>query len=124
VFGYPLGDVLGGGLKLTKGAISAPPDKGRGGMYLLDCKVNHGNSGGPMCDKRGQVVGLVSAKTSVGDADSYGMALPPNTMADFLEAHMPDFKAAPTTDGKFLGDWDEVYAQVSPSVVMILKRMQ
>jgi S1-C subfamily serine protease/thioredoxin-related protein len=124
VFGYPLGDVLGGGVKFTAGAISAPPDKGRGGMYLLNCTVNHGNSGGPMCDKRGQVIGLVSAKTTVGDADSYGMALPPNTMADFLKAHIPNFKTAPATGDKKLGGWDEVYAQVSPSVVMILKRTQ
>ncbi len=123
VFGYPLGDVLGGGLKLTKGVISANPDKGRDGMYLLDCKVNHGNSGGPMCDRRGQVVGLVSAKTTVGgDTDSYGMALPPDTMANFLKANVPNFKPAPAAGGKAYGEWDEVYGAVSPSVVMILKR--
>ena len=50
------------------------------------------------------------------------MALPPNTMADFLKAHMPNFKPAPPNSGKKLGAWDEVYAQVSPSVVMILTR--
>jgi S1-C subfamily serine protease len=122
VFGYPLGDVLGGGLKLTKGAISASPDKGRSGMYLLDCKVNHGNSGGPMCDKHGQVVGLVSAKTTVGaETDSYGMALPPDTMATFIKKNLPKFQTAPT-GGKVFGEWDEVYGVVSPSVVMILKR--
>jgi S1-C subfamily serine protease/thioredoxin-related protein len=123
VFGYPLGDSLGGDLKFTFGKISAPPDKRRDGMYLLDCKVNHGNSGGPMCDARGQVVGLVSAKTTAyGGNDSYGMALPPDTMATFLKAHLPNFKPASADGGKKLGAWDEVYAMVGPSVVMMLKR--
>jgi S1-C subfamily serine protease/thioredoxin-related protein len=123
VFGYPLGDSLGGDLKFTFGKISAPPDKRRDGMYLLDCKVNHGNSGGPMCDARGQVVGLVSAKTTAyGGNDSYGMALPPDTMATFLKAHLPNFKPASAESGKKLGAWDEVYSMVSPSVVMMLKR--
>ena len=124
VLGYPLGDRLGGSLKLTKGSISAPPDKELGGMYLLDCKVNHGNSGGPMCDMRGMVVGLVSAKSRLGtkDEDSYGLALPPNVIAKFLSAHVPSFKIGPAIAGKKYSDWNDVYSLVNASTVMILKR--
>ena len=123
VYGYPLGDTFGGSMKITKGTISAPPDRKRDGMFLLDCKVNHGNSGGPMCDIRGQVVGLVAAKTgSFGGNDSYGMAIPPKTVATFLKAHLPNFHPAPPDAGKKLGSFGEVYSMVDPSVVMILKR--
>jgi S1-C subfamily serine protease/thioredoxin-related protein len=123
LFGYPLGDVLGEGIKFNQGVINALPDKGRDGMYLLDCTVNPGNSGGPLCDKRGLVVGLVSAKTFGGEGvGSYGMARPTNVVADFLKAQLPGFKPATGQGAAKLAEWSDVDALVSPSVVMILKR--
>jgi S1-C subfamily serine protease/thioredoxin-related protein len=123
LFGYPLGDVLGEGIKFNQGVINALPDKGRDGMYLLDCTVNPGNSGGPLCDKRGLVVGLVSAKTLSGEGvGSYGMARPTNIVADFLKAHLPGFKPSTGQGAAKLPEWSDVDALVSPSVVMILKR--
>ncbi len=123
LFGYPLGDVLGEGIKFNQGVINALPDKGRDGMYLLDCTVNPGNSGGPLCDKRGLVVGLVSAKTLGGDGvGSYGMARPTNVVADFLKEHLPGFKPASGQGAAKLPEWSDVDALVSPSVVMIIKR--
>ena len=92
-------------------------------MYLLDCTVNPGNSGGPLCDKRGLVVGLVSAKTFGGEGvGSYGMARPTNGVADFLKAQLPGFKPATGQGAAKLAEWSDVDALVSPSVVMILKR--
>ncbi|HEY2148180.1 MAG TPA: trypsin-like peptidase domain-containing protein, partial [Pirellulales bacterium] len=122
VFGFPQGDELGRDMKSATGTISAPPDKSRDGMYLLSCIVNHGNSGGPLCDKRGQVIGLVSAKTSsYGGNDSYGLALPPKPIVDFLKRKLPSLKTGPVT-AKTHGAWDEVYEMAQPSVVMVLKR--
>ncbi len=123
IFGYPLGDLLGGGVKLTKGAVTALPDKDRENMYLLDCTVNHGNSGGPMCDRYGEVVGLVSAKTIAGgeDATSYGMASPAANVVQFIQTKLPNFTAV-EKKGPKLEDWAEVDKVVSPSVVMILKK--
>jgi serine protease Do len=91
-------------------------------MYLLDCKVNPGNSGGPLCDKRGQVVGLVSAKSFSGaGVESYGMAVPSGVVHEFLTANLPDYTPTRAAAAS-LGEWDEVDRMVSPSVVMILKR--
>src|SRR5262249_2233394 len=62
-FGYPLGDVMGSGLKLTSGVVSALPEPGNENLLLLDIKVNPGNSGGPLCDASGNVVGMIAAKS-------------------------------------------------------------
>jgi hypothetical protein len=49
----------------------------RGVAYVqIDAKVNPGNSGGPLLDSRGRVVGIVSLKHS--QAEGIGLALPIN----------------------------------------------
>jgi hypothetical protein len=123
-FGFPLGDQLGTGLKFTRGSISGLPDPSNDDMYLLDLRVNPGNSGGPLCDGRGYVVGMITKKTgNFGFEDSYGMAIPSATLLEFLGQHLPadaprvaaDPAAAP------LG-WDQVDKRVSSGVLMILKK--
>jgi hypothetical protein len=95
-FGYPLGDWLGGQVKLTRGVISAVPEPGNENHLLLDAKVNPGNSGGPLCDLSGNVVGLVSAKSRAGGAiDSYGLALPAADLDAFLKKHIKGVPADP-----------------------------
>ncbi len=124
-FGYPLGDILGGEVKFTKGAISALPSKGTENMYLLQVEVNHGNSGGPLCNMGGQVVGIVSAKSnSQGGNDSYGMAIPAEVAIAYLKAHLPGYKGPPAKDPPKLDGWDKVDPIVSPSVLMIVKKMR
>lgn len=121
-FGFPLGDAIGQGLKLTQGAIGAPADNTTNkGMMLLDMRVNPGNSGGPLCDARGNVIGLVTAKVGGGDADSYGLARATPDLIDFLKKNLPGY-VPPVAEEKKEGlEWDEVDRIMSPSVVMILK---
>jgi S1-C subfamily serine protease len=121
-FGYPLGDSLGSGLKLTQGRIAALPDPTADNMLLLDLRVNPGNSGGPLCDNKGNVVGMVTAKTNRMLADSYGMARPTPDLVKFLEQHLPaDAPRAPAFDGDQPLEWDAVDARVSNSVLMLVK---
>lgn len=61
--GYPLGEVLGYGLKATTGNVSSL--SGVGGdiaQMQITSPVQGGNSGGPVLDKSGNVVGVVMAK--------------------------------------------------------------
>jgi len=123
-FGYPGGGAVGSGLKLTVGIVSSLPDQ-TDGMLLLDCRVNPGNSGGPLCDSHGSVIGMVTAKSlSTFDTDSYGMALPAANLKKFLTKHLPKDCPMPeaATSTKRL-EWDEIDRMVGASVLMIVKRL-
>lgn len=70
VVGYPLGRVLQTGqsapaVTLTTGKVTALR-KGQGGTWVdvlqMDAELNPGNSGGPVIDNRGRVVGVAAAK--------------------------------------------------------------
>lgn len=118
--GYALESIVGSGVKLTTGVVSAVPDKSTDNMLLLDCRVNPGNSGGPLCDSYGCVAGVVTAKSTVGAGlDSYGMARAAADFHDFLKTHVKDYKSPPA--GKKKLEWDEVDQLVSPSVVMVMR---
>lgn len=123
-FGYPLGETVGRGLKLTTGVVSATPDQTETGMMLLDCRINPGNSGGPLCSAQGEVVGIVTAKSVAGrNEEAYGMAVPAELIVEFLKQHLPDYEP-PAAAGVGAGpaEWDAVDRQVSPSVVMLLAK--
>ena len=47
-------------------------------MFQLDAAVNSGNSGGPVYDKDGEVVGIVTAKYSSNGIEGLGFAIPVN----------------------------------------------
>ncbi|MCA9270950.1 MAG: trypsin-like peptidase domain-containing protein, partial [Planctomycetales bacterium] len=124
VFGYPLSDAVGAGIKLTTGVVSALPDSANEGMLLLDCRVNPGNSGGPLCDSSGQVIGMVTAKSDVGfGVDSYGMAQPAAKLQAFLSAHLPEVKINSSPPDRRM-QWDEVDRQVSGAVLMIVMKKE
>jgi S1-C subfamily serine protease len=124
-FGYPGGGAVGTGLKITTGVVSSLPADTPEGMVLLDCTVNPGNSGGPLCDSYGNVIGMVTAKSlSSYDTESYGMALPADKLKKFLTLHLP--KASQPPPAKTLDErlpWDEINDRVEKSVLMIVRRM-
>ncbi len=54
------------------------------GRWLLeviqtDAAINPGNSGGPVVNARGEVIGVATAKISLGDVEGMGFAIPSNT---------------------------------------------
>jgi S1-C subfamily serine protease len=55
-------------------------------MIVTDCKVDHGNSGGPLCSVCG-IVGMVSQMTN--DDNHYGLAIPVLRVRKFLMEHLP-----------------------------------
>ena len=84
----------------TEGAIDIP-------MFQLDAAVNHGNSGGPVYNTRGEVVGIVTAKNSGSDVEGLGFAIPSSDAARIAE----DLVTKGYVTGKaYLGIWtDERY---------------
>ena len=63
VVGFPYGDLFSNTIKVTGGMVSA--NKGMGddsGQFQVDAAVQPGNSGGPIYDKNGNIVGVVVAQ--------------------------------------------------------------
>jgi S1-C subfamily serine protease len=63
VSGYPYGNIYSDTIKVTKGIVSA--NRGIGddsGQFQMDAAVQPGNSGGPIYDENGNIVGVVVAQ--------------------------------------------------------------
>ncbi len=86
--GNPLGDILRGDVTVSAGIVSA---KGRQlgiadyeDFIQTDAAINRGNSGGPLVNMRGEVIGMTSAiLTPSGGNIGIGFAVPSN-MAKFV----------------------------------------
>ena len=74
VLGYPLTQALGNEIKLTNGIISSRTGyQGDIATYQISAPVQPGNSGGPMFDSKGNVIGIVVA--GVPGAENVGYAI-------------------------------------------------
>jgi S1-C subfamily serine protease len=74
VLGYPLTQALGNEIKLTNGIISSRTGyQGDVANYQISAPVQPGNSGGPMFDSKGNVIGIVVA--GVPGAENVGYAI-------------------------------------------------
>ena len=74
VLGYPLTTYMGEEIKLTNGIISSRSGyQGDVSTYQISAPVQPGNSGGPMFDKNGNVVGVVNA--GIPGAENVGYAI-------------------------------------------------
>jgi serine protease Do len=65
VLGYPLTDILGRGLRATTGTVSSLSGVQSDPRYIqISAPVQPGNSGGPVLDEAGNVIGVASAVLS------------------------------------------------------------
>lgn len=114
--GYPLSTVLGNGIKVTRGIVAGIVDRETGKRFQIDAAVNPGNSGGPVVNDRGQVLGVASSKLIGMELTRVGFCVPAKRVLSLLEAN----KVA-TADGgsdKALTGPTLVEA-VAPSVALI-----
>jgi serine protease Do len=80
-----IGSPLSLEFSVTRGIISYV-DRNLGDLFTYtqtDAPINSGNSGGPLFNLEGELVGINSAK--MRDADGLGFAVSPKTIRDFLE---------------------------------------
>lgn len=73
---------------ITSGSVSQPDitlsSWGAGTFIMTDAAVNGGNSGGPMVNILGKVVGIVESKLADDSIDNMGFALSVDTIRDFV----------------------------------------
>lgn len=90
--GAPLGKEYMG--TITKGIVSGinrmVSVQLGSGNYLMeviqtDAPINSGNSGGPICNIRGEVVGITSSKLAGTGIEGMGFAIPINSVMDVIE---------------------------------------
>ena len=85
--GNPTGQLMG---TVTTGVISGVNrnimvDNNIMTLLQTDAAINAGNSGGPLINEQGQVVGVVSAKLSSSAYEGLGFAIPINTVRPIVE---------------------------------------
>ena len=74
VLGYPLKALMGDEIKLTNGIISSKSGyQGDVTSYQISAPLQPGNSGGPMFDEKGNLIGIVNAKLTIGENVSYAI---------------------------------------------------
>lgn len=91
--GAPIGKEYMG--TITKGIVSGinrmvSVELGSG-SYLMeviqtDASINSGNSGGPICNIKGEVVGITSSKLTGNGIEGMGFAIPINSVMDVIES--------------------------------------
>lgn len=74
VLGYPLISTMGLDIKLTNGIISSKTGfEGNIAEYQMSAPVQPGNSGGPLFDKNGNIIGVVCAKHREAENADYAI---------------------------------------------------
>jgi S1-C subfamily serine protease len=92
--GFPLGDKLGDEIKATKGNISAVSGVRDNKNYLqFTAPIQAGNSGGPLLNESGLVVGINTAKLIGEDYQNVNFAINGNLAQKFLGENGINFQA-------------------------------
>ena len=75
------GTVTSGIVSAINREISSPDNSPIEGAIQTDAAINHGNSGGPLLDLQGHVIGITSQiQSDSGGNDGVGFAVPSNTV--------------------------------------------
>ena len=77
---------FGDEVKFTDGRISSKSGfQGDVGSYQISVPVQPGNSGGPLFNSKGDIIGIVSAK--ITDAENVSYAIKSNQLLNLIETH-------------------------------------
>ncbi len=85
VLGYPLTSTMGDEIKLTTGVVSSRTGfQGDVSLYQISAPIQPGNSGGPLFDSNGNVIGIVSSKHT--GAENVGYAIKASYLRNLMES--------------------------------------
>jgi TPR repeat protein len=107
VYGFPLADVLASTGNVATGNVTALAGIANDSRHLqISAPVQPGNSGGPLFDRNGNVIGIVVSKLNalkvaelIGDIpQNINFAIKASAAAAFLEAHRVEYDDEKSTD--------------------------
>ncbi len=113
--GYPLTDVLGSGVKITRGTIAGIVTGKQMKQFQIDASINPGNSGGPLVSERAQVVGIPQAGL-LAEASNVGLATPVNYARELLTKHQVSFRTESNAEKL---DGPSLARRVTPAVALV-----
>jgi S1-C subfamily serine protease len=120
VYGFPLPDLLSSAGNLTTGTISALSQQEDVRYLQITAPIQPGNSGGPLADKNGHVIGVVSARhdtaltffTRGAAVENAGFAIKDAVVRTFLATHeiplVLDDRASPLPTPEIAADLKEM----------------
>lgn len=85
VLGYPLLSTMGQEVKVTNGIVSSKSGySGDISSYQISAPIQPGNSGGPLLDSKGNIIGIINAKHKLAENASY--AIKSNYLLNLIES--------------------------------------
>ena len=88
VAGYPLGNIVSDTIKVTRGIVSATKGMDDNiSHFEIDAVIKKGNSGGPIYDKRGNIVGVAVSRLNLNKVDYVNFGIKGSLVKHFLSIH-------------------------------------
>ncbi len=81
---YVIGHPVGLGWTMTRGIVSRYHETGDSSMIQTDAAISPGNSGGPLLDREGHVIGVVTSVFVGGEVENVAFAIPASALLEFL----------------------------------------
>ena len=118
VAGYPLGNMVSDQMKLDDGIVSATKGMDNDvSQFIVSSDIKRGNSGGPVYDNKGNIVGVAVSRLNVNRTDNINFAIKGSTVKQFLSAHNVPTK---WSNRKNRIDTKELYKIASKQTVMVV----
>lgn len=85
--GFPMTGIMGEEIKVTDGIISSKTGiQGDIVHYQINASITHGNSGGPLFDDKGNLIGITSSGLSVEIAQNANYAIKSSYLINLIES--------------------------------------
>ena len=118
VAGFPLGNMVSDQMKLNDGIVSATKGMDNDvSQFIISSDIKKGNSGGPVYDNKGNIVGVAVSRLNVNRTDTINFAIKGSTVKQFLSVHNVPTKWSNRLDNI---DTKDLYQIASKQTVMVV----